>query len=269
MCDGESSSSIKSESFKINNIANQTAIIELDKVKVFDFLNEHLNSIDKIYFAGGEPLIMEEHYELLDLLITNNKTDITLSYNTNLSTLTYKDKSVIELWSKFKIVELYASLDGIFEIGEYIRDGLNYKKFEDNIFSIIKNCKHVTTSINICVNIFNVFHLFEMLPYVYEKGILNPINFTINILTTPYYQSVTVLPNELKVKWVERLEDFKTKYNGIEYTKIRHELDVIKNYMLSKDDSEYIKQFNDNVIKYDLIRNKDFFKLYNNLQPIV
>jgi radical SAM protein with 4Fe4S-binding SPASM domain len=269
MCDGESSSSIKSESFKLNNITNQTAIIELDKVKVFDFLNEHLNSIDKIYFAGGEPLIMEEHYELLDLLITNNKTDITLSYNTNLSTLTYKDKSVIELWSKFKIVELYASLDGIFEIGEYIRDGLNYKKFEDNIFSIIKNCKHVTTSINICVNIFNVFHLFEMLPYVYEKGILNPINFTINILTTPYYQSVTVLPNELKVKWVERLEDFKTKYNGIEYTKIRHELDVIKNYMLSKDDSEYIKQFNDNVIKYDLIRNKDFFKLYNNLQPIV
>jgi len=269
MCDGESSSSIKNEDFKLNNIVGQTAIIELDKVKVFDFLNEHLNSIDKIYFAGGEPLIMEEHYELLDLLITNDKTDITLSYNTNLSTLNYKDRNVIELWNKFKKVELYASLDGIFEIGEYIRDGLNYKKFETNFFNVVNSCKEVTTSINICVNLFNVFHLFEMLPYVYTKGILNPSNFTMNILTTPYYQSITVLPNELKNKWVNRLEIFVKEYSGTDYDKIRSELMVVKNHMFSKDNSEHLEQFKNNVIKYDLIRNKDFFKLYNNLQPII
>lgn len=269
MCDGESSSSIKNEYLKLNNITNQKGIIELDKLKVFDFLNEHINTIDKIYFAGGEPLIMEEHYELLHMLLSNNKTDITLSYNTNLSTLIYKDQSIIDLWNNFKKVELYASLDGIFEIGEYIRDGLNYEKFESNIFNVNENCKSVITSVNICVNLFNIFHLFKMLPYVYSKGIINPFNFTMNILTTPYYQSITVLPIELKTLWVDYLENFKIKHNDPGYNKIISELDVIKNHMLSKDDSEHLEQFNYNVKKYDLIRNKDFFKLYDNLQPIV
>lgn len=268
MCDGESSSSLKSEDLKLNNLTGQSPIIEIDKDKVFDFFITNMDNIDKIYFAGGEPLIMEDHYKLLELLIQNNKTNITLSYNTNLSTLQYKDKSIVDMWNKFKNVEIYASLDGVFEIGEYVRDGLNYKKFEDNFFTIRRNCKDAKVSINICVSIFNLFHLFDMLPYVYEQKILDPDNFTINILTTPYYQNITVLPTDLKDKWINQFNSFKETHIGDDYNKIVQQLEVVMNHLTSKDDSEHIDQFYDVVKKYDKIRRQDFFGLYNHLIPI-
>ena len=269
MCDGESSSSLKSEELKLNNITDTSSIIEIDKDKVFDFFITNMDNIDKIYFAGGEPLIMDDHYKLLELLIQNNKTNITLSYNTNLSTLQYKGKSIMDMWNKFKNVEIYASLDGTHEIGEYIRDGLNYKKFEDNFFTIRDNCPDAKVSINICVNIFNIFHLFKMLPYVYEQKILDPNNFTINILTTPYYQNITVLPTDLKNKWVDEFNLFKGNYSGDDYNNIIHQMEIVMNHLQSKDESEHLNQFYDVVKKYDIIRNRDFFKLYNNLIPII
>ena len=123
-------------------------------------------------------------------------------------------------------------------------------------------------SINICVSIFNLFHLFDMLPYVYEQKILDPNNFTINILTTPYYQNITVLPTDLKDKWINQLNSFKETHIGDDYNKMVQQLEVVMNHLSSKDDSEHIDQFYDVVKKYDKIRRQDFFGLYNHLIPI-
>ncbi len=39
--------------------------------KQFAYINENINDIEHVYFAGGEPLINEEHYRILQLLIHN------------------------------------------------------------------------------------------------------------------------------------------------------------------------------------------------------
>ena len=60
--------------------------------KTINELKELLKDVDHIYFAGGEPLIMKKHYEILDFLIENNLNEkVFLRYNTNLSTLKYKN----------------------------------------------------------------------------------------------------------------------------------------------------------------------------------
>ena len=53
---------------------------------------------------------MDDHYMLLEEMIRLGKTDIQLSYNTNISKLKYRDKDLIKLWSQFKHkVQIYAS----------------------------------------------------------------------------------------------------------------------------------------------------------------
>jgi len=60
--------------------------ISSDKEKFNDSYKEILSDVIKIHFAGGEPLIMEEHYQVLEDLIKINHSDVVLSYNTNFST---------------------------------------------------------------------------------------------------------------------------------------------------------------------------------------
>lgn len=101
---------------------NNTKIINISD-NILDELIPHLSKLKRIYFAGGEPLIMKENYNLLSFLIKNNPSDISLHYNTNLSTLSYQGKSYMKLWEKFKRVHLAISCDGIGKVGEYQRVG--------------------------------------------------------------------------------------------------------------------------------------------------
>ena len=77
----------------------------------------------EIYIAGGEPLVTEEHYLLLEWLIKNNATNVKLRYNTNFTKLRFKDYEVLPLWSHFKHIEILASIDAVDELGSYIRSG--------------------------------------------------------------------------------------------------------------------------------------------------
>ena len=59
-------------------------------------MEQHIPYLEQVYFAGGEPLIMKEHYYLLEKLIEHGKTDIRIQYNTNYSEMRYKDKHVYD-----------------------------------------------------------------------------------------------------------------------------------------------------------------------------
>ena len=50
-------------------------------------MEEWIDTVERIYFAGGEPLIMDEHYKILEYLINIGKTNIIIYYNTNFSNL--------------------------------------------------------------------------------------------------------------------------------------------------------------------------------------
>ena len=64
-----------------------------------------------LYFAGGEPLMMAEHYSLLKLLVERGRTGVCLRYNTNLSRTEFAGTSIFDLWSKFDRVMVQASVD--------------------------------------------------------------------------------------------------------------------------------------------------------------
>ena len=85
---------------------------------------------------------MDGHYKLLQWFIDNNKTDVELTYNTNLSTLKYKNYDVFELWKNFKNVSLWPSVDGYKTHCQYSRTNFNWDTFESNL---LKTKKYVNT----------------------------------------------------------------------------------------------------------------------------
>ena len=91
--------------------------------KLWQQLTELIPSIDEAYFAGGEPLIMEQHYKVLQTLLEYDRSDVVLAYNTNLSLTKYKNYDLISLWRQFKHVHVSISIDDIGARGEYFRKG--------------------------------------------------------------------------------------------------------------------------------------------------
>ena len=73
----------------------------------------HIDYVEQIYFAGGEPLIMDEHYRILEELERRGMFDVRLVYNTNFTQVRLKDRYVFDFWKKFKNVSVGASLDAM------------------------------------------------------------------------------------------------------------------------------------------------------------
>ena len=112
--------------------------------------------------SGGEPLITDANFKLLNFLIDNNATDVVLAYSTNLSNLNYKKKDLFSLWDKFKAVKLEASCDGWGRSVEYSRTGFKMETFLTNF---MKSLKYISR-INCVVNIYSVWSL----PYIEKMG---------------------------------------------------------------------------------------------------
>jgi len=130
MCSAETSSSWGAE---LKQLLKKTNYDPIKKIEIWEELEPLYDVVEEIYFAGGEPLIMEEHYKIINRLVELKKFDVVLKYNTNFSNITYKGINIIEIWNKFNNVQLTISLDGYSERGELIRKGLDWKKFVDNI----------------------------------------------------------------------------------------------------------------------------------------
>src|SRR5210317_357263 len=108
----------------------------------------HFDTIEEFYFAGGEPLLTDKHYDILEYLIKNNRTEVKLRYNTNMSVLRYKDKNVLDLWKQFSNVYIGASLDSWSNRAEYIRHGTNWNNIEINLRKIRKEAPHIHLQTN-------------------------------------------------------------------------------------------------------------------------
>ena len=127
--------------------------------EVFDAINKvreraGILTVEEACWAGGEPIITEEHYKILDFWIEND-IDVRLRYTTNFSNLYFKKKSILEYWNSFKDVRIAASLDAMGARGELIRAGTNWNRIEKNRISMIEECPDVYFEITPTVSIMN------------------------------------------------------------------------------------------------------------------
>jgi hypothetical protein len=102
-----------------------------DTQVVEEFTNAvETKTIKEIYWCGGEPLMWDIHWKAMQRIIDLGfAKEVYVRYNTNLSRTSLKGIKLFDLLPQFQDWQICSSLDGTGEVGEYIRDGLNYEQW--------------------------------------------------------------------------------------------------------------------------------------------
>ena len=175
-----------------------------------DFLRgvgDSLRQLKMIYFAGGEPLLMEAHYLVLNELIERGLTDVALSYSTNLSELQYKSINVLDLWPRFSKLNIFVSVDGLGQRGELIRKGKNWLRFLDNLRALRERCPNAKLSFSTAVSVFNILHLGDLQRRLVMDGLIQPHRWRLHPVQEPECYSIRHLPEALKQKALAGLKE--------------------------------------------------------------
>ena len=189
-------------------------------------LEPHIPNLEQVYFAGGEPMMMEEHYRILKELVKREMFDVKLIYNTNFSRLTLKDDNVLDYWKLFNNVSIGASLDGMGSRAEYIRKGTRWDQIERNREDMLTACPNTDFYVSSTVSLYNAEHVTDFHRTWANKGYVKPQDWNINILQGPERDRIDVLPSKYKelitekvlehIIWLRPQDHLKRATNGYE-----------------------------------------------------
>jgi len=203
--------------------------------------------------------------------LKKDKTDVFLRYNTNLSNFKYKNKDILDLWKRFKSVEICASVDHYGKKAEYLRTGTIWEDIESNIFKI-KDISHIKFGFNAVVSVFNYPSFGDFLIYMIDKSIYNKYTApytSFNISYDPEYFDPIILPKSLKQTGKDKL------INAIEYGKLKG-IDQSKNLLsiinyIDSDDKwiDYKRQFWIKANTFDIIRKEKLIEVFPELKEMI
>jgi MoaA/NifB/PqqE/SkfB family radical SAM enzyme len=161
------------------------------------------DQIQYIEFTGGEPFMIQEHFNLLQGLVDRGLAgNIEIHYNTN---GTQWPENAEAIWKHFKIVEIAFSIDDVGERFEYQRSNAVWTEVINNIarFRALRS-QHTNIRLQICctINVFNVYYLETVATWILEQK----MDFIYwNMMHDAYFFSISSLPEPAKQAIAKRL----------------------------------------------------------------
>ena len=161
-------------------------------------IDQVVDQIRYIEFTGGEPFMIQEHFDMLQGLIDRGIAgQIEIHYNTN---GTQWPKQGEAIWQHFKTVEIAFSIDDVGTRFEYQRSNAVWSEVEANL-SQFKQLRDRNTNIRlqVCttVNVFNVLYLDDVARWIDQQG----FDFVYwNMMHDAWYFSIATLPETVKTQ---------------------------------------------------------------------
>jgi MoaA/NifB/PqqE/SkfB family radical SAM enzyme len=170
-----------------------------------------LPNIRYFEFTGGEPFLIEQHFELLRYAVeTGDSAHIEIHYNTNGTVFPEQ----AELWSNFKHVEIAFSIDNTEKRFEYERYGADWDLVQTNIakFTALRSNK-ISTQLCTTMNIQNVYYLPELCDWISTQT-FDHIYF--NMLHDPWHMCISKMTVSAQQLIIDRLttHDFNSKFKA-------------------------------------------------------
>jgi radical SAM protein with 4Fe4S-binding SPASM domain len=197
--------------------------------KVKDFVFKNIKKLKNVYLAGGEPLLINENREFLQLLLKENSL-VNIRVNTNLSSTR---TGVFDLLCKFKNVHWTISVETIEKEYEYVRYHGVWNDFLQNLKQIQKLNHKIT--FNMLYFILNYKSIFSTVRFFKEMG-FHENSFVIGPLYTPKYLNILNLPKNI-------LNELKNKFSS--------EI-VLSNHYLKNSYENILKYISDTLWKKDI-----------------
>lgn len=274
-CGGWFSSSWYQEETELFGQRNYPPIMYAGRTEtdMWEQMVPHIPYLEQIYFAGGEPLIMEEHYRILKELVNREMFGVRLQYNTNFSRLNLKNENVLDYWKKFHSVSVGASLDAMGPRAEYIRKGTKWDQIVRNREQMLEITPRTDFYVSSTVSIYNILHVMDFHKDWVERGLIKPGDWNINILQGPERDRIDVLPAYYKdqvrekikehIYWLGTKDSLKRATSGYK---------AILNFLDQEDNSHLLKDFFEVNDKLDTYRREKFetvFPEYADLRTYV
>ena len=270
MCCPELSSSVGVDMARRNQELLPKVISVYDDRELFlSEFREHIPYLEEIYFAGGEPLLIDAHWWALEELIAQNRTSIRIRYNTNFSRLSKGKWNVSQFWPNFPNLEIGASLDAAGVRGEYIREGTNWPNVLTNREQVRRLVPQADFRVAVTVGLMNVYHVPEMIRDFIRDGFTTPHGFFTNNLMYPEYMSTQVLPPRMKKEVTEMYLDLISELRRIGSPEwILMNLNSVVNFMNSEDKSSLLREFIRQTDQLDAQYGKSFFDTFPELRSL-
>lgn len=229
-------------------------------------------TLQELRITGGEPLMSGHTWKLIDWFKDNQgRSSTKLAINSNLGMPREKLLDFIDRVRDIPSLDIYTSNEAVGIHAEYIRDGLDYSLWMENVQELLAN-KHVRAlhfmcTINaLCLDTLpNFLSQLIGLKQIYGK---QRVNFTLNILRFPSFQSTLTLPDDLRTRFKISLIEWLGIYKShplLQEHEINHlqrlidYLDVVKTpHSNTHDRIRLLHDFKQFYSQYDQRRNKDF-----------
>ena len=236
-------------------------------------------TLQELRITGGEPTMSGELWKLIDWFKNNRgRSQTRLAINSNLGMDRLKLLEFVEKTQDIPHLEIYTSNEAYGTQAEYIRDGLDYDLWMHNVQELLEHdhirAVHVMCTINaLCLDSLDSFlDQLVNLKKVYGR---DRVNFTLNILRFPSFQSALVLPEHLKLYYRNRLIQWMLQHKDHEYLH-EHEINHVNrliNYLdhVTTPHSEAFdlprlhNDFKKFYTQYDQRRGKNFVSTFTNL----
>tara|TARA_B100000902_G_scaffold127715_1_gene127125 strand:- start:8921 stop:10192 length:1272 start_codon:yes stop_codon:yes gene_type:complete len=267
MCHHELSSEWFEDAVELSETSESqpdTKVIQIKKLTDnFDTLiDKMLPHIEHIYWAGGEPMLTDEHWVTMNkILEEGHEKKISLLYNTNGSRLTYKDQHIADIVKHFPQVSFMLSVDGSYERGEYIRKGLDYQVLKNNIKYMQKHVPHLKLGIQFSLTVFNAWHMPDFYFECVNELKIGPEEFTINYCHAPEHYRCSVLPPSVKLEVLRKWNEFHTYCVQNDLHRLAEQIAGAKK-LLKEDYSALLPKFLTYTEKLDRMRKDNFFKTF-------
>lgn len=236
--------------------------------------------IEEIYWVGGEPLMWEIHWDIMKYLVENGLSkNVVIRYNTNLSSVKYKNHNLYDYLPHFKNVNVCASIDGTGEIVEYVRHGMNWDKwisnFKDGLF-LNKLYNNYAMTFDLTVTLPGLFSIKDLIDLSIELDVETFIKTTFafdsSIVMSPMF-----LPREILDPILDDIIEYAEK-KSVEYPKIKKYVECFRDIKTKK---TFQEEYGDweigqirgktRILKIDTYRNNvgKIEKIFSNYPPLL
>ncbi len=240
--------------------------------------------------TGGEPLLQQSTWRLLEDLEANPLPNLELNINTNFGVKPILINRLVEKVNnlvnekKIRDFKIFTSIDTWNEQAEYIRTGLDIDVWERNLDTYLTNTSLPITFM-ITFNILTVTNFQNLLSKILEwrskyngsnQKKWQRIRFDTPFLKEPLQYDMNILPKDQFMPYMhshlqfikDNLDDKdRTKFGDLEYEKFRRVVDYMQNTTYDEQKlEEGRRDFYQWFTEYDRRRGTDFIKTFPELE---
>ena len=217
---------------RINLVTNSEKKLRTEK-NVFDWsenktlwlqIEKRMHQFRRIYIAGGEPLLIKNHYDFLRKCIERDIANkLIIEYNSN---VTHVPKYAWDIWKQFKKIIIGISLDGLGSVNDLIRYPSKWESIKQTLLHLDKEAEgNFVLHIAMTVSVLNIWHLPKFIEYMMQNNYkrIGPWTYlpiiTPHPVHRPHYLNINILEDHFKEKIRKRFNDYKEKFRTLDWEK--------------------------------------------------